>query len=91
MCHTLATRARNVVGTDISVQMVHAARSKHIGLSGVGADVRELPFGDGAFDVIVSNSTLDHFDSQAEIGASLCELCRVASPSTDAQNVVDPP
>jgi SAM-dependent methyltransferase len=36
-----------------------------------------LPFVDEAFDVIVSNSTLDHFGSWAELGASLHELHRV--------------
>src|SRR4029434_1314077 len=34
-------------------------------------------FADEAFDVIVSNSTLDHFGSWAELGASLHELHRV--------------
>jgi ubiquinone/menaquinone biosynthesis C-methylase UbiE len=41
------------------------------------ADVRHLPFANNMFDVIVSNSTLDHFKSLDEIVASLHELYRV--------------
>jgi SAM-dependent methyltransferase len=73
----LTSRAQSFVGTDISVHVARAARSNHGGLSAAGADVRDLPFADGAFDVIVSNSTLDHFDSKDEIVASLRELRRV--------------
>ncbi len=36
-----------------------------------------LPFADGAFGGIVSNSTLDHFASTADIVSALAELYRV--------------
>jgi SAM-dependent methyltransferase len=39
--------------------------------------VRWLPFADGTFDFIVSNSTLDHFESPHEIADGLRELHRV--------------
>ncbi|MGE5442983.1 MAG: class I SAM-dependent methyltransferase [Ignavibacteriales bacterium] len=73
----LASRAKNVVGMDISILTSHSARSRRGGLQAVNADVRHLPFVNGAFDVIVSNSTLDHFESSDDIVASLRELNRV--------------
>ncbi|MBI3797384.1 MAG: methyltransferase domain-containing protein, partial [Deltaproteobacteria bacterium] len=39
------------------------------------------PFADGAFDAIVSTSTLDHFHSHAEVIASLQEFRRVLRPT----------
>jgi SAM-dependent methyltransferase len=44
------------------------------------ADTRALPFDDGAFDVVLSNSTLDHFESLADMRAALAELRRVLEP-----------
>ena len=49
-------------------------------LQTIGADVRHLPFADGAFDSIVSNSTLDHFESLDDLSISLQELFRVLRP-----------
>ncbi len=73
----LATRARGVVGTDVSPEMARAAAANHPGLRALAGDVRHLPFAAHAFAVVVSNSTLDHFDSRAEIIASLHEIHRV--------------
>ena len=47
---------------------------------GVVADVRRLPFATGVFDLVISNSTLDHFDSTVEIDRALAELSRVTRP-----------
>lgn len=73
----LASRARTVIGMDISVVTLKAAATLHNGLHAVGADARHLPFVDEAFDVIVSNSTLDHFESAEDLVISLHELYRV--------------
>jgi SAM-dependent methyltransferase len=43
-------------------------------------DVRRLAVRDEAFDLVVSTSTLDHFDSELEFLASLEELARVLRP-----------
>jgi ubiquinone/menaquinone biosynthesis C-methylase UbiE len=40
-------------------------------------DVRHLPFRDKSVDLIISNSTLDHFPSEEDIFAALKELGRV--------------
>ncbi len=44
------------------------------------ADARHLPFRDCSFDLIVSDSTLDHFDTVEGIDISLGELTRVLKP-----------
>jgi SAM-dependent methyltransferase len=43
-------------------------------------DVRKLPFADRSFDLIISDSTLDHYNNKADIFLSLQELKRVLSP-----------
>lgn len=73
----LASRVKNLFGVDVSLVTVQSARSRHPNLQATAADVRCLPFADGSFDFIVSNSTLDHFQSLDEIIDSLRELHRV--------------
>lgn len=73
----LASRAQSVIGVDISISTLHAAQSRHPTLQATWADVRHLPFANNMFDVIVSTSTLDHFELLDEIVASLHELYRV--------------
>jgi SAM-dependent methyltransferase len=76
----LAGRADEVVGVDVSGEIVDRASARHPGLQARQADVRSLPFDDGSFDAVVSNSTLDHFQDQAEIVVALRELHRVLRP-----------
>ncbi len=76
----LASKAQNAVGMDISYVTVHAARQKCNRLKAAQADVRRLPFADDTFDMIISNSTLDHFESRHEIVAALREYYRVLRP-----------
>jgi len=73
----LASRARTVVGMDLSVLTAQTARLRYPALRTAEVDARCLPFADGTFDVIVSNSTLDHFESLDEVIVSLQELYRV--------------
>ena len=77
----LAARARAVVGVDLSVETGGRAHSNHPGLLAVGGDTRRLPFAADTFDVVFSNSTLDHFDSREEIVVSLREIRRVLRPA----------
>lgn len=44
------------------------------------ADGRMLPFPSSTFDVVLSTSTLDHFDERGEITVALTELARVLRP-----------
>ena len=77
---SLGRRAAEVVAIDVSPAVVELARSRHPGLEAQPADTRALPFEDGAFDVVLSNSTLDHFESLADVRAALAELRRVLEP-----------
>lgn len=76
----LATRATEVVGVDVSGATVRAAAERHPGLVATRADVLDLPFDDASFDIVVSNSTLDHFGARAQLSAAAGELTRVLAP-----------
>jgi SAM-dependent methyltransferase len=65
------------VGIDLSVTITTAARDRYPNLHAAVADVRSLPFADSAFDVVVSNSTLDHFATRDDVLAGLRELTRI--------------
>jgi SAM-dependent methyltransferase len=73
----ISSRSSEVVGVDVSETAVRAARVRHSELDAVQADVRFLPFEQESFEVIVSNSTLDHFSARSEILLALRELRRV--------------
>jgi SAM-dependent methyltransferase len=73
----LGQRARRAVGIDLAHDVARWAG--HAALA-VTADVRRLPFAAGTFDVVLSNSTLDHFRVSDEIAAALRELHRVLVP-----------
>jgi SAM-dependent methyltransferase len=87
----LASPARQVCGMDLSARIVRIAGSRHGDLQSIVANVGCLPFHDGTFDVIVSNSTLDHFKTQDEIVTSLRELHRVLRPSGSLLLTLDNP
>ena len=77
----LSSHADEVAGIDISASIVKAARQRHPGLDAVVAsDVRTLPFGDDAFDAVISTSTLDHFDTIDDIMAALSNIARILKP-----------
>jgi SAM-dependent methyltransferase len=72
-----AWRIAHVVGVDLAHPILKTAAWRYPKLLATGADVRQLPLADSVFDLIISNSTLDHFDSLADLAASLRELQRV--------------
>lgn len=77
----LASKAKHVVNMDISISTLEQARARYPELQAVKADVRCLPYADRAFDIVVSNSTLDHFTSRDQIVESLRELSRTLAPN----------
>jgi SAM-dependent methyltransferase len=70
------------IGIDVSADTVARAadRGRDCGCRFINADVRRLPLADECMDLVLSNSTLDHFDSELEIEESLHELVRVLKP-----------
>jgi SAM-dependent methyltransferase len=76
----LTAAGLRVTAVDVSPGIVAEATSRNPGLEAIAADVRTLPFPEGAFDAVFSGSTLDHFESTADIEAALVELQRVLRP-----------
>jgi SAM-dependent methyltransferase len=79
------TPDRGVIGLDIAAETVKRARNE-AGKRGIDAgkylcgDVRSLPLRDSSIDLVISDSTLDHFPTEADIITSLKELGRVLRP-----------
>lgn len=73
----LRERGEEVHGVDIAPEAVREAAKRYPDFYVRCCDVRSLPYGDNSFDLIVSNSTLDHFTSELNIDKSLQELTRV--------------
>jgi SAM-dependent methyltransferase len=70
------------LGMDISIATVEAAAMTlpDSRMSFMAADVRRLPFSSGSVGLILSNSTLDHFQKLADLRIALAELARVLEP-----------
>ena len=73
-------RADSVVGFDLAPRVAEAACGRYPELQGIVADARHLPFHDGAFDIVISLSTLDHFPQRDDIGRALLQVHRVLTP-----------
>lgn len=75
-----------VICIDISAEVITRARGKgkyyapKSPIQYVNCDVRCLPFASGSFGLIISDSTLDHFQHKHEIATALSELSRVLAP-----------
>ena len=72
----------NVVGIDISSEVVQRAKrqARHINVDAsryLCCDVRHLPLQENSIDLVISDSTLDHFPSEIDIVNALKELGRV--------------
>lgn len=92
----------DVVGIDISMEIACRAKLKAIQqaqtlLKYVNCDVRQLPFANNSFDLIISDSTLDHFSRKSDIQTALSELGRVLKPGgtmiltlDNAGNIAEP-
>jgi SAM-dependent methyltransferase len=76
----LRMSAGSISGIDISESIISAARRKCPELQTAVADVRRLPFKDNRFDLVISNSTLDHFQAASDISVAVSELYRVLRP-----------
>ncbi|MEP7366702.1 MAG: class I SAM-dependent methyltransferase [Acidobacteriota bacterium] len=88
---TMFPAARHKVGIDIEQATVHKAQRIGGGFLCLCADCRALPFPSDSFDVVVSTSTLDHFDVPEDLPRSLKELTRVVRPGGTLLVILDNP
>ena len=73
--------ARLAVGMDLTYQTVLAAHGRYAcAFQTMACDVRRLALRSESVDIVVSTSTLDHFQARADIGVSLDEITRVLRP-----------
>lgn len=79
LLRSLLRCSHRVIGMDISRLVLTSARSRYSEASFICADLRNLPLS-SEFDCIVSNSSLDHFESPEEIYTSVAELYRILRP-----------
>lgn len=73
----LSHHADQVVGIDISEVIVGQVALRYPYLTAQVEDATELTFPDDTFDLIFSNSTLDHFFDPADLSRAVHELVRV--------------
>jgi SAM-dependent methyltransferase len=77
----MRSKGAEVVGLDLSRVVAHRARRNSVAkgdpLPLLRADIRELPFPDGSFDVVYTMGTIEHID---EYPQSLAEIHRVLRP-----------
>ncbi|MBS2551070.1 class I SAM-dependent methyltransferase [Catenulispora sp. NL8] len=74
-----------VIGTDLSPRAAarasREASARGVGLPTAAADMRALPFGDGAFDVVLSaDNSVPHLLTPDALTAGLAEMRRVLRP-----------
>jgi SAM-dependent methyltransferase len=87
----LQKKADAVVLVDVAPSVRERAATRYPGLRVENADVRSLAYADGTFDLIVSNSTLDHFDDEETLATALGELARVLAPGGTLLLTLDNP
>jgi SAM-dependent methyltransferase len=64
----------HTIGIDIEPQVVRLSNSR---CTCVNCDVRKLPFKNSSFDLVISDSTLDHFRRKDDIMVALLEISRI--------------
>ena len=75
ICHWFATAAEGRF--EVDAVDVHDARQVHEGYRFTRVPGTALPFGDGAFDVVISNHVIEHVGDDAAQAHHLAELHRV--------------
>jgi SAM-dependent methyltransferase len=78
-----------LVAMDLASAIVLDAKRRHPLIEATVADVQLIPFDDETFDLIVSPSTLDHFDDLDEMRRALAEMVRVLRPTGELLMTLD--
>ncbi len=75
----------DVIGMDVPAEITSRAKTRSAQYAPnsaeyINCDVRQSPFASNSFDLIISDSSLDHFRHKNEIATVLSELNRVLKP-----------
>ena len=76
----------NLIGIDISAEICKRVKQMAVSYAldkspeFIPCDVRNLPFASNSFELIISDSTLDHFKNKDDVVISLKELVRTLKP-----------
>ena len=89
LCTALANTSSLMVGIDLALLIVHSAQKRQRKIDCAVSDVRTLPFADNVFNLIVSASTLDHFDHLDQLRIALSELARILRPGGEMVLTLD--
>jgi SAM-dependent methyltransferase len=76
----LESLSERVFAIDLSGPVCRRAASRYEDLFVLVSDVRQLALRPASFDLIVSISTLDHFETQSDIQAALAQLFSALKP-----------
>jgi SAM-dependent methyltransferase len=76
----LRSKAETLVLVDVAPAVRARAAARYPDVRVEDADVRALTYSDATFDLVVSNSTLDHFEDERTLAQALGELARVLAP-----------
>jgi len=89
----LAPLCRTWIGMDVAAEAVRQARARSElpGAHFLVCDVRHIPLRPESLDVIVSNSTLDHFAERRDFETAIAELARLLGPGGRLLITVDNP
>jgi SAM-dependent methyltransferase len=89
----LAERAQGVYCMDVAPSILQQARHRHPDLAAImlAADARQLPLRSSGVDLVISTSTLDHFETAEDLERSLEELTRVLRPGGELVITLDNP
>jgi len=76
----LADEGLNVIGIDLSPQLIKIAKEKFSKIEFLKGNFLKLPFPEKSFDGIWAHASLLHFDSLTEVKKALGEFFRVLKP-----------
>ena len=82
----IVNRRADFVGMDCSYHIVLQTKERTAKFAQnstanfIVSDLRKLPFADNTFDIIVSDSSIDHFDIKSDIRVALSEFGRILKP-----------
>jgi len=72
----IAKAGYSVTGVDLSERMIDLAKTKHIGIDYLVADVLKLPFESNSFDAVIATSLVNIVDDKAKAMRELRRVCK---------------